>query len=90
MSNPRQPSSRSPGQWTVTACFSLLSLAFFFRFLQFGYKWLRHTVEGDANFKALTIWTLIYTVVCGVIAAVVYRLPRDRGDEPAQNGERGT
>ena len=90
MSNPDQPSSRGPVQWIIAVCFGLLSVAFFFRFLQSGYKWLRHVVEADNNFKALTIWALVYTVVCGVIAAIVYHLPRDSGDEPAQNGERGT
>ncbi len=90
MSNPDQSASRGPVQWTIAIGFGLLSIAFFLRCLQSAYKWMRHVVEGDANFKALTIWALVYTVVCGVIAAVVYHLPRDGGDEPAQNGERGT
>ena len=90
MNNPDHSSPRGPVQWIIAAGFGLLGIAFFLRCLQSAYKWLRHVVDGDANFKALTIWALVYTVVCGVIAAVVYRLPRDRGEEPAQNGERGT
>ncbi|MBC7368137.1 MAG: hypothetical protein H7343_15215 [Undibacterium sp.] len=91
--SPNQP-PRSIGQWVVTIIFGLLSAAFLFRTVQFGYKWLRHIVEGDTNFKAMTIWAAIYVVVCGGIAAVAYFMPRetDREEpaEPAQNAERGT
>jgi len=91
MSQPSSPPSRSTGQWIVAIIFGLLSIGFLLRFLQYSYKWLRHTVEADANFKVLAIWALIYTVVCGAIAAFAYLLPRaDEADAPGQNGERGT
>jgi len=85
---------RSVGQWIVTVIFGLLSAAFLFRTVEFGYKWLTKAVEGDTNFKAMTIWALIYVVVCAGIAAVAYFMPREKDeetpDEPAQNAERGT
>ncbi len=91
MSQSFSSSPRSIGQWIVAVIFGLLTLGFLFRFLQFGYKWLRHAVEGDSNFKVLTVWALIYTVVCGGIAALAYFLPREEPDDaPGQNGERGT
>ena len=90
MSHPDQSSPRGLLQKVVAVSFGLLSVGFLFRFLQFGFNWLRHVVEPDTNFKALAVWSLIYTVICATIAAVVYRLPSTRGDEPAQNGERGT
>ena len=77
MSSSSKTSARSLGQWIVTAVFGLLSLAFLFRGFQFGYKWLRHVVEGDTNFKAMTIWALVYVVVCAGIAAVAYFMPRE-------------
>ena len=80
---------RSAGQWTVTIVFGLLSVAFFFRFAQFGIKWARHVVEGDVNFKALTLWALVYVVVCAGIASAAYFMPREADDAP-QNAERGT
>jgi H+/Cl- antiporter ClcA len=90
--NPPSPSvSRSAGQWIVAIIFGLLTVGFLLRFLQYGYKWLSHAVEGDANFKVLAVWALIYTVVCGGIAAFACFLPRDEASgAPGQNGERGT
>ena len=94
MSTSSQIPPRSIGQWVVTIIFGLLSVAFLLRTVQFGYKWLRHIVEGDTNFKAMTIWALIYVVVCGGIAAVAYFMPRETDEEdptePTQNAERGT
>lgn len=82
---------RSVAQWAVTIIFGLLSVAFLLRGVQFGYKWLRHVVEGDTNFKAMTIWALVYVVVCAGIAAVAYFMPReDENSDVAQNAERGT
>ncbi|HWA10305.1 MAG TPA: hypothetical protein VG838_12705 [Opitutaceae bacterium] len=89
MSDSTPSPSRGPVQSLIAVCFALLSVGFFFRFLQAGFKRMRHVVEGDANFKALAIWALIYAVVCAAIAAVVFRLPREP-DTSAQNGERGT
>ena len=81
-------------QWAVTVVFGLLSLAFLFRAGQFGYKWLSGVVEGDTNFKAMTIWALIYVVVCAGIAAVAYFMPREieenEASEENQKAERGT
>jgi hypothetical protein len=90
MGDPTRSSSRSAGQWIIAVCFGLLAAGFFLRFLRFGYKWVRHVAVGDANFKVLTVWALVYAVVCGVIAAVAFVLPRDDGDARTQNGERGT
>jgi TRAP-type C4-dicarboxylate transport system permease small subunit len=88
--SPAQP-PRSIGQWIVTIVFGLLSVAFLFRTVQFGYKWLAKVVEGDTNFKAMTIWALVYVIVCGGIAAVAYCMPREAEEEvPDQNAERGT
>lgn len=85
---------RSCAQWAVTVVFGLLSLAFLFRAGQFGYKWLSGVVEGDTNFKAMTIWALIYVVVCAGIAAVAYFMPREieenEASEENQKAERGT
>lgn len=85
---------RSFAQWAVTVVFGLLSLAFLFRVGQFGYKWLSGVVEGDTNFKAMTIWALIYVVVCAGIAAVAYFMPREIEEnevsEENQKAERGT
>jgi H+/Cl- antiporter ClcA len=94
MSTPTNQPPRSIGQWAVTIIFGLLSVAFLFRTVQFAYKWLGHVVEGDTNFKAMTIWALIYVVVCGGIAAVAYFMPRETDEEEPseanQNAERGT
>lgn len=85
---------RSLAQWAVTVVFGLLSLAFLFRAGQFGYKWLSGVVEGDTNFKAMTIWALIYVVVCAGIAAVAYFMPREieenEASEENHKAERGT
>ncbi len=70
-------SPRSRGQWAVTIIFGLLSVAFLFRFVQFAWKWLGHTVDGDKNFKALTIWALVYVIVCAAVSAVAYCMPRE-------------
>jgi hypothetical protein len=88
--NEQSPRSRGAGQWTVTVIFALLAVGFLFRSCQYGYKWLAHVVEGDANFKVMTVWALIYVIVCGAIAAVAYWLPRDDEAGLDQNGERET
>ena len=88
-SSPVQP-PRSVGQWIVTVVFGLLSVAFLFRTVQFGYKWLARVVEGDTNFKAMTIWALVYVIVCAAIAAVAHYMPREtETDETEQDAERG-
>lgn len=89
MSTPTQTPARSIGQWAVTIIFGLLSVAFLFRGVQFGSKWLRHVVEGDTNFKAMTLWALVYVVVCGGIAAVAYFMPRGEEADVPQSAERG-
>lgn len=85
---------RSIAQWAITVVFGLLSVAFLFRAAQFGYKWLSGAVQGETNFKAMTIWAFVYVVVCAGIAAVAYFMPRETdGNEPAeenQKAERGT
>ena len=85
---------RSIAQWAVTIIFGLLSAAFLFRTLQFGYKWLSGAVESETNFKAMTIWALVYVLVCAGIAAVAYFMPRDAEEnerpEDDQKAERGT
>lgn len=90
MNDVQSPRSRGAGQWIITIFFGLLTVGFFLRFLQYGYKWLAHVVEGDANFKVMTVWALIYVVVCGAIAAVAYWLLRDEAAGLDQNGERET
>jgi TRAP-type C4-dicarboxylate transport system permease small subunit len=94
MSTPPAILPRSIAQRAVTVVFGLLSLAFLFRAGQFGYKWLSGVVEGDTNFKAMTIWALIYVVVCAGIAAVAYFMPRETEEnevaEENQKAERGT
>jgi uncharacterized membrane protein len=81
---------RSIGQWIVTVVFGLLSVAFLFRTVQFGYKWLARVVEGDTNFKAMTIWALVYVIVCAAIAAVAYFMPRETEEDAVdQDAERG-
>lgn len=90
MNDDQSSRSRGIGQWIVTIFFGLLTVGFLLRFFQYGYKWLAHVVEGDANFKVMTVWSLIYVVVCGAIAAVAYWLPRDDEAELDQNGERET
>jgi len=90
MSTPPVQPPRSTGQWIVTVVFGLLSVAFLFRTLQFGYKWLARVVEGDTNFKAMTIWALVYVIVCAAIAAVAYYMPREtEEDEVEPDAERG-
>jgi hypothetical protein len=86
MNSPQTHPRRSIGQWIVTVIFCLLGAAFFFRFVQFGLKWVRHVVEGDANFKALTLWSLLYVVVCAGIAVTAYCLSSSSDDEPVENG----
>lgn len=61
----------------VVTVFSLLALAFLFRFAQNGYKWLSHASSPDVNYKAMTIWCAIYVVVCAAIAWVTVRLPKE-------------
>jgi hypothetical protein len=78
---------RSIGQLIVTITFGLLSVAFLFRTVQFGYKWLAKVVEGDTNFKAMTIWALIYVIVCAGIAAVAYFMPREAEEETSESLE---
>lgn len=73
----RDASSRSVGQLTVAAVFGILAAAFLFRSFFYGYKWLAHAVEGTANFKVMTIWTLGYSAVCSVIAWVAFHKPRE-------------
>ena len=90
MNTSSQTPPRSAAQWIVTAFFGLLCVVFLFRGVQFGSKWLRHVVEGDTNFKAMTLWALVYVVVCGGIAAVAYYMPRGEEADVPQNAERGT
>ena len=90
MSTTSVPPPRSIGQWIVTVVFGLLSVAFLFRTGQFGYKWLARVVEGDTNFKAMTIWALVYVIVCVAISAVAYFMPRETaGDLADQDPEHG-
>lgn len=94
MSTPPVILPRSIAQWVVTVVFGLLTLGFLFRAGQSGSKWLSGVVEGDTNFKALTIWALIYVVVCAGIALVAYFMPREMEEnevsEENQKAERGT
>jgi hypothetical protein len=76
-------SKRSAAQWIVTVVFGALSLAFLLRAVIYGAKWLRHVVEGDANFKALTVWCLLYMIVCAAIAFVAFRFPSEKNAEVA-------
>ena len=58
----------------VAVIFALLLAAFAVRGLQYGYRWLTHAPSSEANFKALTLWCLVYVVVCAGIATVSFRL----------------
>ena len=73
----RPTRKRSLGQLAVAVFFGFLAAAFLLRTLFYGYKWITHAGEGSANFKAMTIWTLLYTAVCAAIAFVSYRKPPD-------------
>jgi TRAP-type C4-dicarboxylate transport system permease small subunit len=64
----------------VAVVFALLSVAFLVRCIQYGYKWLSGAVEGDTNFKALTIWAFVYVVVCAGVAYAVSRLKSDSAE----------
>ncbi len=75
------PGKRSIAQVVIAGVFALLSVGFLFRFLQYGLDWVRHVTDGDKNFKALTAWALIYTVVCLAIAAVAWKFPPDEPEE---------
>lgn len=81
MSTTPTTSKRSVGQVVVAIVFGLLAVAFLIRSILYGVKWLRHVVEAGANFKALTIWCLIYMVVCAAIAFVAFRFPRAEAPE---------
>jgi hypothetical protein len=48
---------------------------------------LAKVVEGDTNFKAMTIWALIYVIVCAGIAAVAYFMPREAEEETSESLE---
>jgi H+/Cl- antiporter ClcA len=61
----------------VIGFFGLLTLGFLFRFLQNGYHWLGGHSTADVNYKALTVWCLVYVVVCSGIAAFAYWLPAE-------------
>ena len=61
----------------VSIVFALLSAAFLFRFVQYGYNWLSGASTQDINYKALTVWSLVYVVVCAAIAWIVFRLGRE-------------
>ncbi|PTY05835.1 hypothetical protein DB347_15905 [Opitutaceae bacterium EW11] len=63
--------------------FFLLALAFLVRTGQYGYKWLTHAPSQDLNYKALTIWSLIYVAVCGAVGWIVAKLPPDDETEEA-------
>ena len=60
-----------------TLIFAVLSVAFLGRALFYGYKWLSHAASPDLNYKALTVWCLVYVVVCAGIAWRLTRLPRE-------------
>lgn len=79
----RDTSSRSVGQLTVAAVFGILAGAFLLRSFFYGYKWLTHAVEGTANFKVMTIWTLGYFAVCSAIAWVAFQKPRENDGDLA-------
>ena len=68
---------RSLGQLAVAVFFGFLAAAFLLRSFFYGYKWIPGAVDGSANFKAMTLWTLLYTAVCAAIALVAYRKPPD-------------
>ncbi|HEU5077914.1 MAG TPA: hypothetical protein VFT72_01800 [Opitutaceae bacterium] len=58
----------------VIVVFSLLSAAFLFRFVQFGYKWLSGASSPEFNYKALTAWSAVYVVVCAAVAWTTAKL----------------
>lgn len=73
---PAKP-ARSAGRWAVIGFFALLAVGFLLRLLQNGYHWLGGHSTADVNYKVLTVWCLIYLVVCGGIAAFAYWLPSE-------------
>lgn len=77
--------SRGAGRWLVIGFFGLLSAAFLFRLVQNARHWLAGQTTADANYKALTLWCLVYVLVCGGLAAFTYWLPGDdREEDPAK------
>ncbi|MEO7800210.1 MAG: hypothetical protein ABIY47_21045 [Opitutaceae bacterium] len=77
----RPDRKRSFAQLAVAVFFGALAVAFLLRSFFYGYRWFSHAVEGSANFKAMTLWTLIYFVVCSAIALFAYHKPYEGDDE---------
>jgi hypothetical protein len=63
----------------VAGTFGVFAVAFLLRGFFYGYNWLAGVVDGDANFKVMTIWTLIYFAVCATIARVAFGMRVDEG-----------
>ncbi len=57
--------------------FSVLSVAFFGRGVYYAYRWLSHAASPDLNYKALTVWCVVYVIVCAGIAWGLSRLPQE-------------
>ena len=74
----------SPTRWALIVIFGLLSAGFLLRFFQYGFNWVSGAESADLNYKALTIWSLIYVVVCAGIAFAAWRIPaeEDEGSDP--------
>lgn len=81
-SSPSKP-SRSLLQWIIAGVFGLLTVAFFFRMLQAGYKWVSGAHSTDVNYKVETIFLVIYTLVCAGIAALAWCMGDD-DEAPAE------
>jgi hypothetical protein len=61
--------------------FAVLALGFVLRAFQYGYKWMTGVTSPDVNYKALTIWCLVYVLVCVAVAWGISRLSADRSDD---------
>jgi hypothetical protein len=81
--SPRRP-ARSAGRWAVIGVFLLLAAGFLFRLIQNAYFWLSGRTLAEMNYKVLTVWCLVYVVVCSGVAAAAYWLPGEDDDNPAE------
>jgi di/tricarboxylate transporter len=75
--NTRSRPKLSVGRMIVIGLFGLLCLGFAFRLVQYGISWISGRESADLNYGALTVWSLIYTVVCAGIAALAWWMPAE-------------
>ena len=68
------PARRGPVRCGLALLGTLLSLGFAFRLAQSAFRWLGHAPAADGeNYKALTLWALVYLVVTAGLALAAWR-----------------